>query len=89
MEDPVTVASALPSLVRATDRCDRCGAEARVRVVITKSNLPLLFCAHHYAATAQQLAPIADITHDDRVKAAPAGDRGDRPAGNSRDPRSD
>ena len=85
----MTVASALPSLVRATDRCDRCGAEARVRVVITKTNLPLLFCTHHYAATAEQLAPIAEITHDDRAKVAASDARANHPAGNSRDPRSD
>ena len=29
----------------AADRCDRCGAQARVRVVLTTGDL--LFCAHH------------------------------------------
>ncbi|MFV0459880.1 MAG: hypothetical protein ACK5MT_14040 [Actinomycetales bacterium] len=30
----------------AADRCDRCGAQAYVRVVLS-SGLELLFCAHH------------------------------------------
>lgn len=34
-----------PALTVA-DRCDRCGAQAYVRV-LTKSNSELLFCAHH------------------------------------------
>jgi hypothetical protein len=29
----------------AADRCDRCGAQARVRVVLSAGDL--LFCAHH------------------------------------------
>jgi hypothetical protein len=48
------------------DRCDRCGAQALVRVVITASNLPLLFCSHHYAHYARGLAYIAVRTHDER-----------------------
>lgn len=34
-------------LLDATDRCDRCGAQAYVRV-IGKSGSGLLFCGHHY-----------------------------------------
>lgn len=36
-------------LLDATDRCDRCGAQAYVKV-IGKNDLDLLFCAHHYNA---------------------------------------
>jgi len=32
----------------AADRCDRCGAQARVRVVLATGDL--LFCAHHAKA---------------------------------------
>jgi hypothetical protein len=32
----------------ASDRCDRCGAQARVRVQLVSG--PLLFCAHHAKA---------------------------------------
>ena len=34
-------------LLDATDRCDRCSAQAYVRV-IGKSGSGLLFCGHHY-----------------------------------------
>lgn len=41
----MTTALAYESLT-AADRCDRCGAQAYVRVVLN-SGLELLFCAHH------------------------------------------
>lgn len=34
-------------LLDATDRCDRCYAQAYVKI-IGKHNTDLLFCAHHY-----------------------------------------
>lgn len=34
-------------LLDATDRCDRCAAQAYVKV-IGKNNSDLLFCGHHY-----------------------------------------
>jgi hypothetical protein len=34
-------------LLDATDRCDRCAAQAYVKV-IGKNDLSLLFCGHHY-----------------------------------------
>ena len=37
----------------AADRCDRCGAQARVRVVLTTGDL--LFCAHHAKAYEDKL----------------------------------
>lgn len=39
-----TVQTTLPPLT-AADRCDRCGAGAKVRVVL--DNGELLFCGHH------------------------------------------
>ena len=39
-----TVTPSATSLT-AADRCDRCGAQARVRVVL--ANGELLFCGHH------------------------------------------
>lgn len=54
-------------LVRFADRCDRCGAEALVRVVLTSTRLPLLFCGHHYAQSAAALHRVAVVTHDDRL----------------------
>ncbi len=42
-----TVTPTAPTLT-AADRCDRCGAQARVRVVLASGDL--LFCAHHAKA---------------------------------------
>lgn len=39
----------------AADRCDRCGAQAYVRVVLVGGG-ELLFCAHHYSANAPALS---------------------------------
>ncbi len=41
-----------PTLTNA-DRCDRCGAQARVRVVLATGDL--LFCAHHAKAYEDKL----------------------------------
>ncbi|MBN9100230.1 MULTISPECIES: hypothetical protein [unclassified Pseudonocardia] len=37
------------------DRCDRCGAAAKVRAVLPKGG-ELLFCGHHAKAHADKLA---------------------------------
>ncbi len=42
-----TVTSPAPTLT-AADRCDRCGAQALVRVVLASGEL--LFCGHHAKA---------------------------------------
>jgi hypothetical protein len=54
-------------LIRSADRCDRCGAEALVRIVLTSTRLPLLFCGHHYSQSATALHNVAVVTHDDRL----------------------
>jgi hypothetical protein len=38
----------------AADRCDRCGAAAKVRAVLPKGG-ELLFCGHHARAHADKL----------------------------------
>jgi hypothetical protein len=44
-----TATPAAPDRTLTTaDRCDRCGAQARVRVVL--ANGELMFCAHHAKA---------------------------------------
>ena len=48
----------------ATDRCDRCGAQAYVRVLL-HSHQDLLFCAHHYRQHAPMLAKVAAHIHDE------------------------
>lgn len=52
----------------ATDRCDRCGAQAYVKVEIPNASV-LLFCAHHYEEHAPALAGKgAAVLVDDRQK---------------------
>ena len=48
----------------AVDRCDRCGAQAYVRVLLP-SRLELLFCAHHTREHARALAEIAVEIQDE------------------------
>ncbi|MCW2673132.1 MAG: hypothetical protein QOD70_49 [Frankiales bacterium] len=43
-----TVTPTAPATLTNSDRCDRCGAQARVRVVLDAGDL--LFCAHHAKA---------------------------------------
>jgi hypothetical protein len=47
-----TVTPAAPTLT-AADRCDRCGAQALVRVVLSSGEL--LFCGHHAKAYEDKL----------------------------------
>lgn len=42
----------------AADRCDRCGAQAYVRVTL-ESGFDLLFCAHHAKAHGDRLQQVA------------------------------
>jgi hypothetical protein len=53
----------------AADRCDRCGAQAYVRVTLT-SGFELLFCAHHSKEHAAKLRQVALEIHDEseRIK---------------------
>jgi hypothetical protein len=53
----VTPAAPSPTSLTASDRCDRCGAQARVRVVLAAGDL--LFCAHHAKAYEDKLRATA------------------------------
>ena len=44
----------------ATDRCDRCGAQAYVRTVLSTGS-ELLFCSHHWRDNEDRLREIAAI----------------------------
>ena len=53
-----TVSAPAPSAtLNASDRCDRCGAQARVRVVLASGEL--LFCRHHAKEFEDKLRPTA------------------------------
>lgn len=45
--------SPAPTTLTAADRCDRCGAQAFVRVVLAPGDL--LFCGHHAKAYEDKL----------------------------------
>ena len=53
----------------AADRCDRCGAQAYVRVVLA-SGSELLFCAHHGREHAEALAKVSAEVHDESSRLA-------------------
>ncbi len=47
----------------AADRCDRCGAQAYVRVMLPSGEL--LFCAHHAREHSDKFATIATHVQDE------------------------
>jgi len=61
----MTTTFATPVL-SATDRCDRCGAQAYVRVVLPGGS-DLLFCSHHWNTHEEKLrlqaVEVVDETH--------------------------
>ena len=48
----------------AADRCDRCGAQAYLRVFL-RSGGELLFCAHHAATHREKLMEVAARIQDE------------------------
>jgi hypothetical protein len=48
----------------AVDRCDRCGAQAYIRVTLTTGG-ELLFCAHHGRAHEARLREMSVAFHDE------------------------
>ena len=57
------VAPAAPALT-AEDRCDRCGAQAYLRVELQTGG-ELLFCAHHAREHGERLREVAANVHDE------------------------
>ena len=53
----------------AIDRCDRCGAQAYVRVELA-GDAELLFCAHHAREHEHKLREVAINIHDETGKLA-------------------
>ena len=47
----------------ASDRCDRCGAQAYVQVVLVSGG-DLLFCGHHAREHLAKLRPLAERIND-------------------------
>jgi hypothetical protein len=63
----VTTAVAPSTPLSAVDRCDRCGAQAYLRVELTGGG-ELLFCAHHAREHGDKLREIAVHVHDETEK---------------------
>ena len=55
-----------PGALTATDRCDRCGAQAYMRVQLSSGEL--LFCAHHAREHGDKLREIAVNVVDETEK---------------------
>ena len=51
----------------ALDRCDRCGAQAYVRVVLSSGG-DLLFCGHHFREHEERLRPVATDVQDETAR---------------------
>jgi hypothetical protein len=64
----VTAALATTPLT-AADRCDRCGAQAYLRVLLMSGG-ELLFCAHHGREHADKLRTVALNIHDETDRLA-------------------
>ena len=69
----MTTAVAPGRALTAADRCDRCGAQAYIRVELNSGG-ELLFCAHHGRAHADKLRDVALAIHDEteRLDETPA-----------------
>jgi hypothetical protein len=71
--DVTTALAPSSSALSAVDRCDRCGAQAYLRVEL-QSGGELLFCAHHAREHGEKLKEIAanvvDETH--KLSATPS-----------------
>ena len=69
----MTALLATTTSLTAADRCDRCGAQAYIRVVLN-GGTDLLFCAHHGRQYELKLREIASEFHDEteRLSNSPA-----------------
>jgi len=59
----VNVTATMTAPLTAADRCDRCNAQAYVRVVLPAGEL--LFCAHHAREHAPKFAELATHVQDE------------------------
>lgn len=67
-ERPIVSTSVIEgAALNAADRCDRCGAQAYVRVTLSTGG-ELLFCAHHGKQHADKLKQVALEIHDETAR---------------------
>ena len=65
--DVNTATAQTPAALTALDRCDRCGAQAYLRVEL-QSGGELLFCAHHAREHGDKLRQVAATVVDETHK---------------------
>lgn len=65
--DVTTAIAPSPAALTAGDRCDRCGAQAYLRVELTTGG-ELLFCAHHAREHGDKLREVAVTVVDETHK---------------------
>jgi hypothetical protein len=65
----MTMTSTFAEPLTAADRCDRCGAQAYLRVTLSSGG-ELLFCAHHAKAHSAKLSQVALSIQDETDKLA-------------------
>ena len=63
----MTTTTAPGSSLTAADRCDRCAAQAYMRVTLAGGG-ELLFCAHHAREHGDRLREVAISIHDETDK---------------------
>lgn len=51
----------------STHRCDGCGAQAYVEVIMHSGN-SLLFCGHHWKAVEPNIGPHVDTVHNELAR---------------------
>jgi hypothetical protein len=75
----MTILAEPPSISAAVDRCDRCGVQPRVRIILA-SGQDLLFCGHHAMEHHEALERIAvwigEVAATDRGSREPSEARG-------------
>lgn len=62
-QDRTEVSAAADRPITALERCDSCGAQSYVRVMLNGSEL--LFCGHHAKRHEAKLRPLAEVWHDE------------------------
>jgi len=67
LEESMTPTLTATAPLSALDRCDRCGAQAYVRVVLAAGGY-LLFCGHHFREHEARLRPLATDVQDETAK---------------------
>jgi hypothetical protein len=64
LREKVTVTTLTAPMLSSLDRCDRCGAQAYVRVTLGGGG-ELMFCAHHARQHEDKLRDMSAVIHDE------------------------